>query len=196
MSIDNLILIILVAVVLFYCYKKGKFPFRKRGKSNGKDSGVDTPKETAVSPNGIHYPAGMPYSAQGMQDPYLSYLQSLQGLQNLQGAQALSAQPNGIAPQGDYALQSITFCKIIPWTFRFDPLPFTDNGAKTVTADNAFTDDIPTIGLTINEEIDALNASGFTVTGLQAVSVPLDDSAVRLLLFITCSGAEYPTADH
>lgn len=58
-TLDNLILFILVAVLLYYCYKKKKFPFSKLKKGETAE-----PTNTASVPNiypipHIQYPTGM-----------------------------------------------------------------------------------------------------------------------------------------
>lgn len=62
-TLDNLILFILVAVLIFYCYKKKKFPFKR--KTDEKET-QDRPENTASAPINPFYPYMYP---QGIQMP-------------------------------------------------------------------------------------------------------------------------------
>lgn len=68
-ALDNLLLILSVAVFLFYCYKKKKFFFSKLKKENA-------PKETESAPNGASVPNVYPFPhmhPQGIQYPAVAY---------------------------------------------------------------------------------------------------------------------------
>lgn len=180
--LDNLILVIFVAGFLIYCYRKKKLFFRK------KDGDTGTAEKTADTPDGAQHFPNIPFNpqmfapgVQGLANPYAVYAQGLQALQG--SAQAVK----GCGTDGT-ALQAVTFCKVIPWTFQFDPLPFASADAQTATADNAVRDEMPMLGLTLNNELDALNSDGYTVTGISVMSLPLSDSATRALFVLTCSG--------
>lgn len=68
-ALDNLLLIIFVAVLLIYCYKKKKFPFSKLRKG-------DETKETEPAPNGTSAPNIYPFPqmfSPGAQYPFAVY---------------------------------------------------------------------------------------------------------------------------
>lgn len=173
---DLLILVALVAVFLYYCRRKKKLFFRR--KENGDFPKAESPKAEnpaptvpPVSPVSLYPPYPYPY-------PY----------GHMYGAQA--GTPAGQDAQGgtQNSQGSITLCRLIPWTFQFNPLPFTDTGEKAATADDVVNADIIPLGATLDGEIRTLNAEGYTVSGISAVSLPLGDGAVRALFCITCTG--------
>lgn len=68
-TIDNLLLILFVAIFLFYCYKKRKFPFSKLRKG-------DKPKENETASNVASAPNIYPFPhmfGQGAQYPFVAY---------------------------------------------------------------------------------------------------------------------------
>ncbi len=68
-TLDNLLLILFVAVFLFYCYRKKKFPFSKLRKGT-------EPKEPEATPNGTFPPNAYPFAQMyphGIQFPLYTY---------------------------------------------------------------------------------------------------------------------------
>lgn len=176
--LDALTLIVLLAVFLYYCHRKKKLFFRKKGdvdSNNGISGDRDSRKADSAS-------TAPPVSPAAPFPPYMypyGYMY---------GAQATA--PTGQDFQGGIqnSRASITLFRLIPWTFRFDPLPFTDTGEKAAAADDVVNADIIPLGATLDGEIRTLNAEGYTVSGISAVSLPLGDGAVRVLFCITCTG--------
>lgn len=68
-TIDNLLLILFVAIFLFYCYKKRKFPFSKLRKGD-KPKETETASNVASAPNIYPFPQIYP---QGIQYPVCTY---------------------------------------------------------------------------------------------------------------------------
>lgn len=66
---DSIIIMLFIAVFLFYCYKKKKFPFSKLRKG-------DEPKQTEPTPNTASAPNIYPFPqmfGQGTQYPFVAY---------------------------------------------------------------------------------------------------------------------------
>lgn len=194
-TLDNLLLIICVAFLLWYCYKKKKFPFRRFPK-NGKTADIaeKTERDTKCEgvENGIFSAQANPFSTpynmpfiQGIpNNPYL-FAQSLQNMQNACGTSADTSALTAVAqPQP----LSVTLCKLIPWTTQYIPLPFGED-----CPDHDHDSEALLIGATLNSEITALNSEGYTVLGISAVSIPLDTTTVRILFMLTC-GRNSPSA--
>lgn len=161
--LDALILIILTTVFLYYCHKKKKLFFRE--KDHGGVQKGDPPKgETPAIPA----PPAVPYP------PYPYW--------DMRGMHAV---PPSV--RDDHS-GGITLCRLIPWTFGYNPLPFADAGEKCTTADDAVNADIIPLGVTLDNEIRSLNGDGYEVCGISVVSLPLGDGAVRTLFCITCAG--------
>lgn len=178
--LDLLILVVLVAVFFYYCHKKKKLFFRRKG-NGGADSGDRDSRKADFAP------AAPPVSPAAPLPPYpypYGYIYGGQaGIpagQNVQGVQGGTQNSQG----------SITLCRLIPWTFRCNPLPFADPGEKAATADDAVNADIVPLGATLDGEIRSLNADGYTVSAISVVSLPLGDGAVRALFCITCTGGD------
>lgn len=66
---DSMILILFIAVFLFYCYKKKKFPFSKLRKGDESKQNEPTPN-TASAPNIYPFPQMF---GQGAQYPFVAY---------------------------------------------------------------------------------------------------------------------------
>ncbi len=164
--LDALILIILTTVFLYYCHKKKKLFFRVKNHGDLRKRDPQKPETTAIPVPPV--PPAVPYP------PYPYW--DMRGMQ--------SAFP----VDHDSPTSSITLCRLIPWTFKYDPLPFTDEGFQTPTSDADFNSDVIPLGATLDEEIKSLNLEGYTVLGINAVSLSLGDDAVRALFWITCSG--------
>ena len=171
-ALDILLLIVVVCLALWHCYKKGKFPFRFLAKNRQAEI-TEKEGETAKTATPPPFPNNVqstPYSAQ--YPPYI-----INGMGNIQGFPPLTA-PKPTATRG------IDFVKLIPWTIDgLDPLPF---GTTQLDLDNALQHDLPEIGLTLNAEITAIQCDGYSVTAVNVVTLPIDDG-IRLLFILSCS---------
>lgn len=171
-ALDILLLIVVVCLALWHCYKKGKFPFRflaKNREAETADKKGET--QTGVTPPPFpNIPQGTSYTPQ--YPPYI-----VNGMGNIQSFPPLTA-PKPTAERG------IDFVKLIPWTVDgYDPLPFGDNASDF---DKRIQNDLPQIGLTLNAEITAIQCDGYSVTDVNVVTLPIDDG-IRLLFMLSCS---------
>lgn len=179
-ALDILLLIVVVCLALWHCYKKGKFPFRFLAKNKQVEV---TEKEgetakTATPPPFPNMPQGTPYNPQ--YPPYI-----INGMGNIQSfppltapQQTVTASATATAPRG------IDYVKLIPWTVDgYDPLPF---GTTQLDLDNAIQSNLPEIGLTLNAEITAIQCDGYSVTAVNVVTLPIEDG-IRLLFILSCS---------
>lgn len=173
-ALDILLLIVVVCLALWHCYKKGKFPFRFLAKNRQADI-TDKKGETQTGATPPPFPnvsQSTPYTPQ--YPPYI-----VNGMGNLQNFPPLTApKQTATAPRG------IDYVKLIPWTVDgYDPLPF---GTTQLDLDNAIQSNLPEIGLTLNAEITAIQCDGYSVTAVNVVTLPIDDG-IRLLFILSCS---------
>lgn len=180
-ALDMLLGFVLIGFVLWHCYKKGKFPFRFLSKNRQAD--ITDKKEgaqTCVTPPPFpNIPQGTPYTPQ--HPPYI-----VNGMGNIQSFPPLTA-PLTAPQQTETAPRSIDLVKLIPWVIDgLDPLPF---GTTQEDLDNAIQHDLPTIGLTLNAEITAMQCDGYYVTAVNAVTLPIDDG-IRILFVLSCTKSQ------
>lgn len=176
-ALDVLLLIVVVGLALWHSYKKGKFPFRFLAKNRQAEISEKEGEmaKTATPPPFPNSVQATPYTPQ--YPPYI-----FNGMGSLQGVTPLTAQATQTATAT--ATRGIDFVKLIPWTIDgYDPLPF---GDETGDFDKRIQKELPTIGLTLNAEITAIQCDGYSVTAVNVVTLPIDDG-IRLLFILSCS---------
>lgn len=130
-TLDNLLLFVVVAVFIIYCYKKKKLFFSRPCKEE------KTENEEQKTAQGIQTPAQIiPFCPQ-------IYQQSIQTPVN--------------------SLNRSTFCKLI-------------------STDNSVIDDDADLENVVNNELVKLNASGYIIQNVNAVSFDLFDSTGRICI--------------
>lgn len=153
-ALDNLLLIIFVAVLLFYCYKKKKLPFSKLRKGAEQNENTGTAQNTAGSNNIVPMPA-QNIGAFSQMYPYLYGI------------------PTGTPKHA-------TYCKLIPFTFYH----VLDKDTESAQVNAFISHNVTDLETSLNNEIKILVSKGYTVTDVNAVSFIMNDSSAHLLYCI------------
>ena len=169
--LDMLLLFVVIGLALVHCYKKRKFPCSFLAKYKNTES-KDTKGETQTGvtpppfPTVANVPPALPQGTYGV--PYC--------VGNLQGVTPITAPTP--------PTNGVDLVKLIPWVVDgYDPLPF---GTTQLDLDNAIQKELPTIGLTLNSEIIAMQQDGYSVISVNAVTLPVDDG-IRILFVLSCT---------
>lgn len=169
--LDMLLLLVVIGLTLAHCYKKRKFPFSFLAKNKNTEikdiqEGAQACATPPPFPTVANVPPVLPQGAYGM--PY--------SMENLQGVAPMTAPTP--------PTNGVDLVKLIPWVVDgYDPLPF---GTTQLDLDNAIQNELPTIGLTLNSEIIAMQQDGYSVISVNAVTLPVDDG-IRILFVLSCT---------